>query len=34
VGNRGLNPVQRLLMGSFSNYIVNHSPCDVYVARK
>ena len=34
VGNRGLGAVQRMWLGSFSQYIVNHAPCDVVVVKE
>ena len=34
VGSRGLGSFQRVLLGSFSNYVVNHSSCTVVVVRK
>ena len=33
VGARGMTGVTRTLLGSVSDYVVRHSPCDVYVVR-
>jgi nucleotide-binding universal stress UspA family protein len=33
VGSRGLNPIQRLLMGSVSSKVVHRAECDVLVVR-
>jgi len=33
VGSRGLNSVQRILMGSVSSKVVHRAPCDVLVVR-
>ncbi|KAF7806832.1 universal stress protein PHOS32 [Senna tora] len=33
VGNRGLGTIKRTLMGSVSNYIVNHASCAVTVVK-
>jgi nucleotide-binding universal stress UspA family protein len=33
VGSRGLNPIQRLLMGSVSSKVVHRADCDVLVVR-
>ncbi|OMO53541.1 Universal stress protein A [Corchorus capsularis] len=33
VGNRGLGKLQRVIMGSVSNYVVNHSSCPVTVVK-
>jgi nucleotide-binding universal stress UspA family protein len=33
VGSRGLNPLQRLLMGSVSSKVVHRAACDVLVVR-
>lgn len=33
VGSRGLNPVQRLMLGSVSSKVVSRAPCDVLVVR-
>lgn len=33
VGSRGIGTVQRILLGSFSEYLVSHTPCDVMVIR-
>ena len=33
VGSRGLNPVQRLLLGSVSSKVVHRAACDVLVVR-
>jgi nucleotide-binding universal stress UspA family protein len=33
VGSRGLNTVQRILMGSVSSKVVHRAPCDVLVVR-
>jgi nucleotide-binding universal stress UspA family protein len=33
VGSRGLNPIQRLLLGSVSSKVVHRAPCDVLVVR-
>jgi nucleotide-binding universal stress UspA family protein len=33
VGSRGLNPVQRLLLGSVSSKVVHRAECDVLVVR-
>lgn len=33
VGSRGLNPVQRILLGSVSSKVVHRAPCDVLVVR-
>ncbi|RDX02761.1 universal stress protein [Listeria kieliensis] len=32
-GATGLNAVERLLIGSVSEYVIRHSPCDVLVVR-
>lgn len=34
VGSRGLGPVKRMLLGSVSNYLVEHAPCPVVVVRQ
>jgi len=34
IGNRGLGSMQKLLLGSTSDYVCNHAPCPVIVARK
>jgi nucleotide-binding universal stress UspA family protein len=33
VGSRGLNPVQRILLGSVSSKVVHRAECDVLVVR-
>jgi len=33
IGSRGLNPVQRLLLGSVSSKVVHRAACDVLVVR-
>ena len=33
VGSRGLNPLQRMLLGSVSSKVVHRAPCDVLVVR-
>jgi nucleotide-binding universal stress UspA family protein len=33
VGSRGLNPFQRLLLGSVSSKVVHRAECDVLVVR-
>jgi len=33
VGQTGLNAVERLMMGSVSDYIIRNAPCDVLVVR-
>ena len=33
VGSRGLNPIQRMLLGSVSSKVVHRAPCDVLVVR-
>lgn len=33
VGSRGLNPIQRLLLGSVSSKVVHRAECDVLVVR-
>jgi nucleotide-binding universal stress UspA family protein len=33
VGSRGLNPLQRFLMGSVSSKVVHRAECDVLVVR-
>ena len=33
VGSRGLNPLQRLLLGSVSSKVVHRAHCDVFVVR-
>ena len=33
VGSRGLNPVQRMLLGSVSSKVVHRATCDVLVVR-
>ena len=33
VGSRGLNPVQRMLLGSVSSKVVHPATCDVLVVR-
>jgi nucleotide-binding universal stress UspA family protein len=33
VGSRGLNPVQRILLGSVSSKVVHRAACDVLVVR-
>ena len=33
VGSRGLNPIQRILLGSVSSKVVHRAPCDVLVVR-
>ncbi|TPX30929.1 hypothetical protein SmJEL517_g05618 [Synchytrium microbalum] len=34
VGHAGSGTLKSLLMGSVSNYVVNHAPCPVFVARR
>ena len=33
VGTRALGPTERFILGSVSDYVVNHSPCPVLIAR-
>jgi nucleotide-binding universal stress UspA family protein len=33
VGSRGLNPIERILLGSVSSKVVHRAPCDVLVVR-
>lgn len=33
IGTRGLNAVQRVVLGSVSTNVVHHAPCDVLVVR-
>lgn len=33
VGSRGLGAIKRFFLGSFSNYLVNHAPCNVMVVK-
>ncbi|MDD1776089.1 MAG: universal stress protein [Candidatus Methanomethylicus sp.] len=33
VGARGMTGITRTLLGSVSDYVTKHSPCDVYVVR-
>ncbi|KAL2341675.1 hypothetical protein Fmac_009615 [Flemingia macrophylla] len=33
MGNRGLGPLQRVIMGSVSNYVVNNASCPVTVVK-
>ncbi|AZP05135.1 universal stress protein [Jeotgalibaca ciconiae] len=33
IGATGLNAVERLFIGSVSEYVIRHSPCDVMVVR-
>ncbi|XP_020205354.1 universal stress protein PHOS32 [Cajanus cajan] len=33
MGNRGLGPLQRVIMGSVSNYVVNNATCPVTVVK-
>jgi len=33
VGSRGMNAVQRWLLGSVSSKVVHHAPCSVLVVR-
>jgi nucleotide-binding universal stress UspA family protein len=33
VGSRGLNPIERLMLGSVSSKVVHRAPCDVLVVR-
>lgn len=33
IGATGLNPIERLLIGSVSEYVIRHATCDVLVAR-
>jgi nucleotide-binding universal stress UspA family protein len=33
VGTRGLNPIQRIMVGSVSSKVVHRAPCDVLVIR-
>ena len=32
-GKTGLNVVERWMLGSVSEYIIRHAPCDVLIAR-
>ncbi|CAI5466938.1 unnamed protein product [Closterium sp. Yama58-4] len=33
LGSRGMGPVKRMLIGSVSDYCVNHAPCPVVVVK-
>jgi nucleotide-binding universal stress UspA family protein len=33
VGHRGLGALRRMIMGSFSNYILSHAKCDVLIVK-
>lgn len=33
IGSRGLGSVQRLMLGSVSDYVIHHAPCPVLVVR-
>jgi len=33
IGSRGLGSVERLMLGSISDYVVHHAPCPVLVVR-
>eukprot|EP01112_Ceratiomyxa_fruticulosa_P011545 TRINITY_DN3139_c0_g1_i1.p1 TRINITY_DN3139_c0_g1~~TRINITY_DN3139_c0_g1_i1.p1 ORF type:complete len:153 (+),score=22.79 TRINITY_DN3139_c0_g1_i1:181-639(+) len=33
LGRRGLNRVKRAFMGSVSKYVLEHAPCDVWIAK-
>lgn len=33
IGSRGLNPIEKLVIGSVSQKVVNHSPCAVLVVK-
>ena len=33
VGSRGLGVIKRMLLGSVSQYVINHAPCSVLVMR-
>ncbi|MDR2833163.1 MAG: universal stress protein [Streptococcaceae bacterium] len=33
LGATGLNAIERLLVGSVSEYVIRHSPCDVLIVR-
>ena len=33
LGARGLGAIQRLLLGSVSDYVLKHAPCDVLIAK-
>ncbi len=33
IGSRGLNPIEKLVIGSVSQKVVNHSPCAVLVIK-